>query len=90
MKQIQNKQFNEQDSTASLLGVCLNSAGREGLDFATIRSRIKVADALVGKKPGDTIELEDADFAAAVSAISATRWVRPEKHLIEFAQLFGL
>jgi hypothetical protein len=90
MKEIANKQFTEIESTATLLQVCLNFPPQGGFDLATIRARNKVADAAEKARPGDTIALEDADFATAQAAIKQVRWGKPDRYLIQFAEQFGL
>jgi len=77
-------------TTVSLLQDCLKSMPQGGFDFATIRARTRIADVLEKLKEGEEIKLEDADHAAAVEAIKGTRWVVADKHLIQFAEQFGL
>ncbi len=90
MKEIPNKQFTETVTTVSLLTVCLNDPGKDGFDLPLLRSRDRVAKALDGLKAGDVIKLEDADYATAQNAIKAVRWATRDKHLITFAEQFGL
>lgn len=94
MKEIPNATYavenGEPTTVAKLLASCLESMPPGGLDFATIRARLRVTKAIEGLKDGDMIKLEDADFTAAKLAIEHTRWVRPQAHLIAFAELFHL
>ena len=90
MREVPNKRFNEERTTVSLLTICLNNPGDRGLDLVTIRTRNRVFDAMEGVKEGDVIKLEDADYAVAQEAVRAARWAKPDKHIIQFAELFGL
>jgi hypothetical protein len=90
MKEIPNKQFTETDSTASLLRTCLNNPGKTGLDLPAIRARNRVADAIEKVAAGDIIKLEDADHGTAQQAIRDVRWASCDKHLVQFAEQFGL
>ena len=90
MKEIPNVQLTAAETTVSMLKIALNNTPKDGLDFATMRSRLKVADALDGVESGGVIKLEDADYSAAVEAIKQVRWVVPAKHVIKFAEQFGL
>ena len=99
MKSIPNVQFtikaNVSDAAnatvASLLKLTLGQPPERGFDFATIRARNKVADALDKVKPGDaTLELEDADFVTARQCVEAFRWGSANPEVIKFAELFGL
>lgn len=90
MKSTPNKQFTETQSTVSILKDCLKFPPQGGFDFPTMRSRNKIADVLDKVTAGGVIELEDADHAAAVEAIKNTRWNVVDKHLLDFAEQFGL
>lgn len=90
MREIPNVKFTDTETAVSLLTICLNSVPPGGLDFATIRTRNRVADAIEKIGDGDTIKLEDSDYTAAQEAIKTTRWATRNKHLIQFAELFGL
>ncbi len=89
MKEIPNKKFTETDSVSSLLLAALDAPPERGFDFAIMRARGRVEDSLKGVKDGDTIKLEDADYAAAIEAVKSVRWIKRGKHLIEFADMFG-
>lgn len=98
MKNIPNKIFPasgpeaKPTTVAELLEQCLTIPPQGGFDFTTMRARNRVSSALdaVKGKDGGEIALEDADYATAQEAIKATRWVKNDKHLLEFAGLFGL
>lgn len=90
MKEIPVKSFNEKDSTVTLLLVCLNTPPAGGFDFATIRARNRIADAVEKLQPGEIIKLEDSDYSMAQEAIKATRWVVRNKELLQFGEAFGL
>lgn len=90
MKEIPVKQFTDTVNTVSLLTVCLNDPGREGFDLTLLRARERVAKAIDGLKQGDVIKLEDADYVTAQNAIKGVRWASRDKHLIAFAEQFGL
>ena len=93
MKTIPNITFDakpEPVSVAKLLETCLATPPQQGFDFATIRARQRVQDVLDKVTDGGEIQLEDADFQTAKDAVAVTRWVRPDKHLLSFAELFGL
>lgn len=92
-KEIPVMQFTESESTLSLLKVALNSPPLNGFDFAIIRARGRVMDAVekLEKNKEDLIlKLEDADYTVAVEAIKQVRWNKLSKHLIQFAEQFGL
>lgn len=96
MKNIPNVTFNTGDeknpttTTAKMLASCLESPPEKYFDFATIRAHNRVADVLDKVQDGGEIVLEDADYATALSAIKNTRWIKPGKHIIQFADQFGL
>lgn len=71
--------------------VALNNPGEKGLDFSLIRARNRVADAVAkADEPGAVIKLEDADYKVAQDAVASVRWAKPDRHLIAFAEQFGL
>jgi hypothetical protein len=79
------------ETTCTLLQQCLKIPPQSGFDFATMRSRLRVEAAIEKLAPEDQeLKLEDADHAAAVEAIKGTRWAVNEKHIIQFAEQFGL
>jgi len=90
MTEIKNTKLTENDTTGTLLALCLNYAGEKGLDIPTIRSRVRVLGALEGIKVGGVIKLEDADYATAQTVIKEVRWASVGKHLITFAEQFGV
>ena len=97
MKTIPNLKFTIKDpdgstnaTTASLLQLCLNVPPQGGLDFATIRTRLRVADVLEKAKPGSDIKLEDSDYATALEAVRAMKWGGVHKDILRFADEFGL
>ena len=90
MKEIPNVQFTEADSTVSLLKFALQSVPPGGFDFNEARARNRILDAAESVKQGDIIKLEDADYTKAVEVVKAARWGGAPKHLIQFAEQFGL
>lgn len=90
MKETANIQFTETDSTVSLLKVALNNPPAQGFDFAVMRARGRIEDALEGLKSGDVIKLEDSDYATAVEAVKNVKWAARSKHLIQFGEQWGL
>lgn len=90
MKETPNVQFTEADSTASLLLTALNIPGKTGFDIPAIRARNRVIDVVSKVEKGGVITLEDADHATAQQAIREVRWASCEKHLITFAEQWGL
>ena len=98
MKNIPNLQFSIKTdpnakglaTAADLLKITLNHAPQGGFDFATMRKRSRLADALDKVKAGGDIKLEDADFATAKDCVGAYRWAAAHPDLIKFADLFGL
>lgn len=96
MKNIPNLTLNTGDeknpstTTAKMLASCLDSPPERFFDFATIRARNRVADVLDKVTDGGEIILEDADYEVAKQAIELTRWVKRSKHIIQFADQFGL
>lgn len=97
MKNIPNLTLNTGDkdnpttTTAKMLSACLESGRPEhGFDFSVIRARNRVADVLEKVQDGGEIVLEDADYATAIESIKLTRWLKPSKHIIQFADQFGL
>lgn len=77
-------------STASILALTLNAPPQGGFDFAAMRARKRVADAIEKVAPGDEISLEDADFQTAKSCVENYRWGGNHPDLIKFAEQFGL
>ena len=98
MKTVINKAFApstpdaKATTVAELLEICLSVPPTGGFDFAIMRDRNRVADAVAPVKNSINADiiLEDADFETAVAAIKNTRWARNDKHLLEFASLFGI
>ncbi len=98
MKNLINMQFtikaNDGDktghTTATLLKHALMQTPQGGFDFATMRARNKVADLLDKTKAGDTIKLEDADFATSRKCVEDCRWGAVHPDLLKFGELFGL
>lgn len=90
MKEIPNIQFTDTQTTATTLLTCLNNPGKDGLDFAAMRARNKVADAIEKVEAGGVIKLEDSEYATAQNAIKEVRWVSREDFLLKFAEQFGL
>jgi len=96
MKTVLNLTFkpdNEKEppsTTAKLLVVCLKSMPERGFDFTEIRARQRIFDVIENVQDGGEIQLEDADHAKVVECVRASRWVEPSKHLITFAEQFGL
>lgn len=96
MKELPNKVFvktradGKHETVARLIGDCLKTMPQTGFDFALMRARQRVDDVISAAEDGGIIKLEDADFAVALEAIKATRWVAREPHLIEFADLLGV
>ena len=76
-------------TTATLLKICLSVPPQGGFDYKTMRDRSKVEDILDAVESGDTIALEDADYAVAVQCVTAMRWGIRHKDLVKFAELFG-
>ena len=73
-----------------LLSLCLNNTPPGGFDLATMRARNRVADAIEKVEEGGTINLEDADFAAAQDAVRQMKWSGMHKDIVKFAELFGV
>lgn len=91
MKTIPNAKFNETTSTVSLLKIAVNYCPPgTGLDFANMRKRLRVADAIEKVEDGGEIKLEDEDYKTAVECVRGVQWSGPAKHLIQFAEQFGL
>lgn len=93
MKTISNKTYDCQPkpvTTAELLIDSLKFTPQGGFDFATMRARTRAMDAAEKAGAGGTIDLEDADYSVAQEAIKNVRWGRMDKHLISFAEQFGL
>lgn len=90
MREIPVVQFTEQDNTVTLLNMCLDNGGKQGLDLSALRARNRVADGIEKLKTGDVIKLEDADFATAQNCVREVRWIKYERHLITFAEQFSL
>lgn len=91
MKEIPNMKFSEGTSTVSLLKIAINAcAPGTGLDFANMRKRLRVSDAIEKVEDGGVIKLEDEDYKTAVECIRGVQWVQPSKHIIQFAEQFGL
>lgn len=90
MKEIPVLKFNEKDTTVVLLQTALDYLPKEGFTLPLIRARNKVADAIEKLKEGDTIKLEDADFATAQNAIREVRWSHRGKYLTQFADQFAI
>lgn len=90
MKEIPNVKFTEADSAVSLLKLALQFPPQGGMDFAEIRARNRIADIIEKVEAGGVIKLEDADHAKAVEFVKLVRWTSSPKHLIAFAELFGL
>ena len=77
-------------TAAGILLFCLSNPPQGGFDFATMRARNKVADAVEKLAPGAEITLEDAEHATAVEAVRAMKWTALNKDLLKFGELFGL
>lgn len=90
MKEIPNKKFTETDSVVSLLKAALDTTPERGFEYAVMRARSRVDDAIKCVESGGVIKLEDADHATAVEAVKVCRWGKRDKFLIEFAELFGV
>ncbi len=76
-------------TTVSLLGLCLAHPPQGGFDFATMRSRNRVAEACEKVKAGGEIKLEDTDHATAIEAVKSMKWGVSHKELLKFGDLFG-
>ena len=78
-------------TSATLIKFTLNQAPDQGFDFATMRARSKVADALDKMAPDTAvIEMEDTDFATARGCVESFRWSVGHPDLVKFGELFGL
>lgn len=91
MKSVTNKVFATDPliTTATLLKDSLSFMPSGGFDLVTQRARFRVLDA-IEKMKDETIQLEDADFSTAAQAVQQVKWVKLEKYLVEFSELFGL
>jgi hypothetical protein len=98
MKNIPNLQFTiktdpaakKPATAADLLKITLTQTPQGGFDFATMRARNRLADALDKVKAGGDIRLEDADFVTAKQCVGSYRWAACHPDLLKFAALFGL
>lgn len=77
-------------TAATLLNLCLANPPPAGFDYAMMRARNRVSDAIDGLRVGDEIKLEDADYATAVEAVKTMRWAAKHKDILKFAELFGV
>ena len=96
MKTTPNLTFQLKDSdgkpmtAAKFIALCLANPPPQGFDFATMRGRNRVADAIEKVKAGGEIKLEDADHAVAVEAVRQMKWGTSHKDILKFGELFGL
>jgi len=90
MKETPNVQFTEAESTVFLLKIALQQMPQGGFTFEESRARNRIADVLEKVESGGIIKLEDSDHAKAVEVVKAARWGGNPKHLIQFAEQFGL
>lgn len=89
MKELAIIKFTETESTVTLLRLCLDATPERGFDRATLKARDRVDVALDKLTPEDTtIKLEDSDYATAVQAAAAVRWVKREKYYTAFHDQF--
>lgn len=77
-------------TTASLLRYCLDVPPQGGYTPAILRERARIEAALEKIKPGDTIKLEDADFAVARKCVEESRWGFRHPDVTKFLELWGL
>lgn len=90
MKEVAIIKFTETDSTVTLLRSCLDATPERGFDRATLKARARVDAVLDALKPEDgIIKMEDADYATAVQATAAVRWVKREKYYNTFHDQFA-
>lgn len=75
---------------ADLLQQCLDYNGNQGFTVDLMRKRLRVAKAIEKVKAGGTIELEDADYAAAQEAVKGVVWNRSDAAYVAFAEAFGV
>lgn len=80
-------------TTLSLLKTCCeNMPSGIGLDIPNMRARNKVLDVIekAEKESATELVLEDAVYDTAKNCVKESRWAKVEKHLLAFADLFGL
>ena len=78
-------------TTLSVMRTCAENTPQGGLDLTQIRARSKVLDVIekAENEKAVEVEMEDDIFETLKTCLKETRWVKPEKHLISFAELFG-
>lgn len=77
-------------TVADLLKAALNQTPQGGFDLATMRARLRVAEAADKAKPGEGIALEPADYHTAKQAVAAMRWGAMHPDILTFSEAFEI
>ena len=89
MKTIELKQLKKDDFKLGYreqLLACVRAplAGERGMDVEEMRKSIRIIEALEKTKPGDWLDLEDADYEHLKQKVAAMRWNFAHQLIVQF------